>query len=436
MGYMHLVRRLAMLAVAAAWVLLAAPGGTYATEEPIAPGTVITLQNWQQYSQFMPAGMQALFAGTYFWKLPPDFKMIVGPTSFYPLPEAYLEHTKQYSGQVQIKDLPDGEHTVTGYVAGRPFPNPADPMKGYKILVNTWFRYIPHLYCGNDVRRYLKDRYGNVLSSRFVIVTRRLSHISDKGQPIDDPRAQGIHYTEYSMVLEPEQEKYTEILTIYYTDPTKPESEFIFSPQLRRVIRGSSNSRCAPVSGGDFTLDDYNGFNGGIARFQADYLRDQPILTLVNANPNKYGNLANYYPLIFPKPELGKWEVRDTYVIDTRRVPSQQSGYCYGKQIIYVDKYSYLALWKDAYNPEMKLFKIESAIKVAGPVQDTGIQFSTGNAIEVVWDVEKDHVTAFITAGASGKALVSGDQCRDLEGVNYDDIQQYSTPGGLTQVMR
>ena len=141
MGYMHLVRRLAMLAVAAAWVLLAAPGGTYATEEPIAPGTVITLQNWQQYSQFMPAGMQALFAGTYFWKLPPDFKMIVGPTSFYPLPEAYLEHTKQYSGQVQIKDLPDGEHTVTGYVAGRPFPNPADPMKGYKILVNTWFRY-------------------------------------------------------------------------------------------------------------------------------------------------------------------------------------------------------------------------------------------------------------------------------------------------------
>jgi hypothetical protein len=437
MGYWHSLRRWALV-LALTGVLFAAPRAASAagTEEPIPTGTVITLKNWQQYKQFMPAGMQALFAGTYFWQLPPDFKMVVGPTSFYPLPEAYLEHTRQYADQVRIKNLPDGEHTVTGYVAGQPFPHPADPMKGYKILVNSWFRYVPHLYCGNDVHRYLKDRYGNVLNSRFVIVARHLSHISDQGQPINDPRAQGIHYTEYSMVLEPEQDKYTEILTIYYTDPAKPESEFIFSPQLRRVIRGSSNSRCAPVNGGDFTPDDYGGFNGGIARFQANYLRDQPILTLVNVTPDKYGNLANYYPLIFPKPALGKWEVRNTYVIDTRRVPSQQSGYCYGKQILYVDKYTYQVLWKDGYNPAMKLFKIDAAIKVAGPVPGAGIQFATGNVIEVVWDVDKDHLTAFITAGAGGKEMVSGDQCRNLEGVNYDDIQQYSTPGGLTQVMR
>jgi hypothetical protein len=32
--------------------------------------------------------------------------------------------------------------------------------------------------------------------------------------------------------------------------------------------------------------------------------------------------------------------------------------------------------------------------------------------------------------------MVNNDQCRNLEGVNYDDIQQYSTPGGLTQIMR
>lgn len=414
----------------------ALPRAVAAAEGPIAPGTIITLKSWQQYKQFMPVGMQALFAGTYFWKLPPDFQMIVGPTSFYPLPDAFVKHTQQYSGQVQIKTLPDGEHTVTGYVAGTPFPNPADPMKGYKILVNTWFRYLPHLYCGNDVRRYMKDRYGNLYTGKLVVVTRRLSHISAAGQPIDDPRAQGIHYTEYAMILEPEQDKYTELLTIYYTDPTKPEAEFIFSPQLRRVIRGSSNSRCAPVNGSDFTPDDYNGFNGGIARFQSDYLRDQEMLTMVNADPKKYGDLSNYYTLIFPKPEIGKWEVRDTYVIDVRRVPSQQSGYCYGKQIINVDKYSYLALWKDNYNQQMKLIKIENAIKVAAPVQGSGIQFGTGNVIEVVWDVEKDHVTGFITSGASRKAMVSGDQCRNLEGVNYDDIQQYSTPGGLTQIMR
>jgi hypothetical protein len=426
----------AAMFIAIALAALASPRPILADAERIPPGTTITLQNWQQYKQFMPAGMQALFAGTYFWKLPPDFQMAVGPTSSYPLPEAYLKHTQQYNGQVQIKDLPNGEHTITGYVAGIPFPNPSDPRKGYKILVDTWFRYIPHLYCGNDVRRYMKDRYGNLYTGKLIIVTRRLSHISADGQPIDDPRAQGIHYTEYGMIMEPEQEKYTELLTIYYTDPAKPEAEFIFSPQLRRVIRGSSNSRCAPVSGSDFNPDDYNGFNGGIARFQSDYIRDQSILTLVNADLKEYGNIANYYPLLFPKPIIGKWEVRDTYVIDVRRIPSLQAGYCYGKQIINVDQYSFVPLWKDSYDPSMKLVKIEAAIKVAAPVRGSGMQFSTGNVIEVVWDVEKEHVTAFITSGASGKELVNGDQCRNLEGVNYDDIQQYSTPGGLTQVMR
>src|SRR5690348_13848332 len=38
----------------------------------IPPGTVITMQNWQQYRQYMPDGMAALFAGQYFWKMPAD----------------------------------------------------------------------------------------------------------------------------------------------------------------------------------------------------------------------------------------------------------------------------------------------------------------------------------------------------------------------------
>ena len=33
----------------------------------IPPGTAITMQNWQQYRQFMPDGMAALFEGEYSW---------------------------------------------------------------------------------------------------------------------------------------------------------------------------------------------------------------------------------------------------------------------------------------------------------------------------------------------------------------------------------
>ena len=35
------------------------------SSETIAPGTKITLENWQQYRRFMPIGMQALYEGQY-----------------------------------------------------------------------------------------------------------------------------------------------------------------------------------------------------------------------------------------------------------------------------------------------------------------------------------------------------------------------------------
>src|SRR2546428_7635478 len=31
------------------------------------------------------------------------------------------------------------------YHGGIPFPNPAEPHKGWKTLANVWYRYIPHL---------------------------------------------------------------------------------------------------------------------------------------------------------------------------------------------------------------------------------------------------------------------------------------------------
>jgi hypothetical protein len=46
----------------------------------IVPGTRITMQNWQQFRQFMPDGMVALFQGSSWWKMAPDVAIEVGPT--------------------------------------------------------------------------------------------------------------------------------------------------------------------------------------------------------------------------------------------------------------------------------------------------------------------------------------------------------------------
>src|SRR5277367_5079692 len=131
-----------------------------AADNPPPPGTEITLANWQQYKAFMPLGMQYLFAGKYFWKLPPDVKIVVSPTTHYELPQVYLDNNRKYADSVKIINLSDGGHAISGYVAGQPFPNPADPMKGYKILVNSWYRYIPYLFCGNEDHEILENSQG------------------------------------------------------------------------------------------------------------------------------------------------------------------------------------------------------------------------------------------------------------------------------------
>jgi Protein of unknown function (DUF1329) len=427
--------RTIILITAAIWLCQAMPCG--AAEDSIPPGTTITMQNWQQYKQFMPGGMQALFSGNYVWKMPADVRIEVGPTSHHPLPQPYIQNTEKYSHLVKIRQLPSGGHTVDGYVAGMPFPNPAEPLKGYKILVNFWYRYIPYLYCSPYDHEYLVNGAQQVSTIRYEDVYRRLSHISDVGQPINDPRLKGIDHSHFLMTLEPEQDRYTSVLILYYADPTQPDGEFIFAPKLRRVLRGSSSSRCAPVSGTDFAPDDFSAFSGGITRFQADLLREQRILALADSAPQLYGKPSNFYfPLFFPKPEIGKWEVRDAYVLDVRRVPSDRTGYCYGKQILYIDKDVYVIWWKDGYDTDLKLYKVEMADRIARPVPNEGIQYNGGNAIETMWDMDKHHLTAFVTATPEGKGVLSNDACRNVDGVNYDDVQRYSTPGGLSQVMR
>src|SRR5260370_15257324 len=72
------------------------PGGT------IPAGTRITMENWQNYKEFMPDGMIALFKGRYYWKMPPDVEMEVGPTVIHPLPKTYLDATEKHASQVTL----------------------------------------------------------------------------------------------------------------------------------------------------------------------------------------------------------------------------------------------------------------------------------------------------------------------------------------------
>ncbi|MGH7908133.1 MAG: DUF1329 domain-containing protein [Candidatus Binataceae bacterium] len=403
----------------------------------IPPGTVITTQNWQKYKNYMSYSMQALYNGKYFWKMPADAKIVVGPTQHYPPPKAYFEDTEKYAKNVKIETLPDGRRTITGYVAGAPFPNPQAPMKGWKILVDEWFHYLPWLTCGMHIETRERDRFGNVTASGLQDVLRILTHVSDVGMPTTDPNAQGIYETEENTVRFPEQARYTTNLTIYYADPLKSEDTFLFIPALRRSLRLSDAARCAPFVGTDDTQDDIRmSWNGGIARWDAKFLEEKPILDLTTSDPRVLGQQSNYYqPIFFPKPAIGKWETRDAYIIDVRRIPQQRAGYCYGKQIMYVDKETYQAFAKDVYDSNLKFWKSELTEVLATPVPMEGKHF-TINFWLATYDMQNEHLTAAWSASPSGQWDATNQNCENYEGRNFNNVTRYSTAGGLALILR
>jgi hypothetical protein len=140
----------------------------------------------------MPLGMQDFFEGKFFWKMPADIRINVQATKVYPLPQNYVEATERYGSQTRVVHLPNGHNDVQGYVAGRPFPDPQEPDKGYKILANLWFAYEPHLSVStpeNMANSCTQDRFNNISCTELSIVYRQLGYNTDPGVPHDEPAA-------------------------------------------------------------------------------------------------------------------------------------------------------------------------------------------------------------------------------------------------------
>ncbi|MGH7933449.1 MAG: DUF1329 domain-containing protein [Candidatus Binataceae bacterium] len=408
-----------------------------AADATIAPGTQITMSNWRQYKQFMPDTMVSLFQGTYFWKMPSDVEIDIGPAAIHPLPKGYLDATEKYAPQAKLVELPDGGLTIQGYVAGEPFPSPSGPHKGWKILADMWYRYVPYLIVStaeNPIVECSADRYGNVSCEREVFVARVLKHITDPGVAMANPQAGDHDETRFGMIIEPETEKYSALLSIYYNDLTRLPSSYQFKPAERRVVQLSSAARCMQSGGSDFTADDYRyGFAGSIPTVSANLLGEKKIIAQLDYKMPGGTFPANFdMPLGFPKPDWGKWELRDVYVLDVRKIPSQASGYCYGKRIMYIDQQFLGAVWADLYDKDMKLWKIFHIAPQVTDVPGIGVVNNAGGFTEQLWDVQNDH-GSFDTSYDNNNHAPYVDAQVPKE---YNDVGKYSTVEGLNEIMR
>jgi len=281
-----------------------------ATQGDLPVGTKVTPANWQQYKNFLPLGMQKLFEGKYFWKIPDGAELDVGPTVNDFLPKTWRDATEKYGPQTTVEVLPNGHYVLHNYHGGTPFPNPQEPNKGWKILANAFWGFVPAIYVNtpeNVGSVWAVDRYGNVNQTTLDIVYRWSDFVTDDGVPHDPGYAPGTWYTEWGMEESPEQARYTASLSLFYNDQEKspfPDT-YVFVPALRRSLRLASTARCSPVFGFDWSYDDAktNGFNGSTSIYTGDFLGDRKILTLSHFNQEGAIFPDGYLmPLGFPKP--------------------------------------------------------------------------------------------------------------------------------------
>jgi hypothetical protein len=401
--------------------------------QPIPPGTTINMQNWQQYRQFMPDGMAALFEGQYAWKMPPDVTLEIGPTAIHPLPRNYLAVTEKYAGQVQLQELADGGLTLHNYQGGIPFPNPQEPHKGWKILANLWYRYTPYLAADSYADGCLVDHYGSTSCDAAEIVERQLAFNTDPGISATTPGAEGKFFTEWLMVLEPEQLRYTANLNISYIDLSRPDDQFAFLPALRRTQPISTLARCSPSQGTDATPEELReGFDSNLTQLKVDLVAEKKILALMDITPPQGKFPQNFdMPLGWPTPAWGKWQLRDVYVISLSKLPAYSSGYCYGKRVLYVDKQFFAPVWEDMYDMEMQPWKFMGLFLQTCNVPHIGPVNSCGALVESYWDVKNTHATFFVDPDAAHPFYTNEEAPKD-----YADLVRFTTAPGLNLIMR
>jgi Protein of unknown function (DUF1329) len=298
---------------------------------------------------------------------------------------------------------------------------------GIKLMYDVWIPYNPFVFEA-PLASISVDRFHNVTNSLIDIVIWKLNHISDEGTP-RDMYAPGYLEADRFEVLEPQQQKYTTQLFLQHDNPAQVPEMYIFDPSLRRSLRMSTAARCA-ASGDSVPDDNGSGFFFQPVNFAVKFLGLKRLLTMVHLAPA--GLMPDGYTIKgslpgWPKPAAGKWEVRDTYVVDVTPLPAA-GDYCYSHKVGYIDKETYALTWMEMYDRGSKLSRVWAVYQAPRRI-GTGEEvllpeiFST-----TILNFSNAHATVALQ---NGPVLIDEQAPADLRNASVA-----ASPGGLVQIMK
>lgn len=141
-------------------------------------------------------------------------------------------------------------------------------------------------------------------------------------------------------------------------------------------------------------------------------------------------DVNNYYtPLFFPKPSLGKWDLRPTWKINVHPIPSYAKGYCLSKRILYVDQEGYSSFVADRYDISGKLWK--PSIGGEALIRAPGLGWTwTNGGTATIWDLQNEHLSWV------SLPFLANEDCGNVDGANYRSVKLYSSLSALSNVLR
>ncbi|MBS1142305.1 MAG: hypothetical protein H6R13_3758 [Proteobacteria bacterium] len=308
----------------------------------LAAGTVINKANVDQFKDVLGAGV---------YKLIKDglFEMKVGATTQFAVHKGYVDATKANLNKTKL-GAKAGD-MITGYVAGRPFPeepDAKDPRAGEKLAWN--YKYGVNWGDGAIISPFYW-KYRNMQTGQVEKTLKWDFHFLNfmhrtKDAPVPEftPNPSGIFRAIYTKAHEPNDLKNTQLLIQRFEDDAKLDDAYLYLGFQRRVRRLAQGQATDAFLGSDLMIEDFEGYNGRVSDMKWTYKGTKNVLLPMwnhdelklatdmppEADGYKYVNFGGQGGCFHE----GTWQLRKVYVLEAAPV---NPNHPVSKRVFYMD---------------------------------------------------------------------------------------------------
>ncbi|WP_434517072.1 DUF1329 domain-containing protein [Dechloromonas sp. ARDL1] len=308
----------------------------------LTAGTVINKANADQFKDVLGAGVYKLIKEGL-------FEMKVGATTQFAISKAYIDATKANLGKAKL-GAKAGDN-LTGYVAGRPFPEEPDvkdPRAGEKLAWN--YKYGVNWGDGAIISPFFW-KYRNMQTGQVEKTIKYDFHFLNfmhrtKDAPVPEitPNPSGIFRAIYVKAHEPQDLKNTQLLIQRFEDDAKLDDAYLYLGFQRRVRRLAQGQVTDSFLGSDLMIEDFEGYNGRVSDMKWTYKGTRNVLLpMWNHNELKLASdmpaEADGYKYVDFGGQgkcfhEGTWQLRKVYVLEAAPV---NTNHPVSKRVFYMD---------------------------------------------------------------------------------------------------